>query len=459
MKIRTKLTIQYTAVTAIIFLLTMCAIYFYSEHTRSETFYRNLKREAVTKAHLFLSGKVEAATMQSVYLNNRNFIDEVEVAIYKEPFEMLYHDAIQSDIVKETPEMIGEVAQKEFIQFYEGNYQAIGMLYIFHGNKYIVTAAAYDGYGYANLEPLKEILLALSVMGLTILLITGYLLARSALAPVKVIVRKMESISASSIGERLPVGKNEDELNELNCSFNRLLDDLEKAFHAQKLFVSNVSHELRTPMAALVAETELTLLKPRERERYENSLQNILQDARRIISLIDGLLNLAKADYNPNQIKMEKVRLDELLLDAHKTVIAAHPSYKVELVFEGEAEDDSVLTVYGNAYLLTTAFVNLIENNCKFSQNQTSIVQIGYWNELAIIRFSDNGIGISEADKKNLFTPFYRGENYNFSPGHGIGLALVHKIITLHKGEIEIHSRENEGTTFVVKFNHIGILA
>lgn len=131
------------------------------------------------------------------------------------------------------------------------------------------------------------------------------------------------------------------------------------------MFVSNVSHELRTPMAALSAELDLAVQKERSPEQYQNAIHNALQDSQRVIKLIDGLLNLAKADYEPEQIKREEIRLDELLLDARELVLRAHPDFHVELVFEQEAEDDKVLTVIGNSYLLTTAFVNLIENNCK----------------------------------------------------------------------------------------------
>ncbi len=86
MKIRTALTWKYTAVTATLFLLCMVGISLVSEHTRDRTFFRNLKSEAITKAHLFLAGQVDAQTMQSVYLNNRQFINEVEVAVYTLPF-------------------------------------------------------------------------------------------------------------------------------------------------------------------------------------------------------------------------------------------------------------------------------------------------------------------------------------------------------------------------------------
>lgn len=455
MKIRTKLTIRYTAVTAFLFLLSMLAVYYFSEHTRSDTFFRTLRKEAVTKAHLFLNNQVDAKTMQSIYWNNRNFIDEVEVAVYTPQFDMLYHDALQSDIIKENKEMIDKIRIKRAIEFYMNDYQGIGMVYTFQGKDYVVTAAAYDGHGYMAQTALKEVLLALSLIVLSVLIIVGYLLARSSLAPVASIVKKAEEITASRIDKRLPVENEKDELGELSIAFNALLDRLEKAFSSQKMFVSNVSHELRTPMAALTAELELILLKERTPQRYEEAIHNVLQDAHRIVKLIEGLLNLMKADYLPEQIKMEEVRLDELLLDAREVVIRANTAYKVDLIFEQEADDDSVITVSGNTYLLTTSFVNLIENNCKYSDNHFSQIHISYWQDMSVLRFSDTGIGMTEEDKKQLFEPFYRGTNERSVQGYGIGMTLTQKIISLHRGTIEVYSHRGEGTTFIVKLPHV----
>ena len=92
MKIRTALTLKNTCVTAAILLLCMISIYLVSEHTRDQTFFRTLRSEGITKANLFLAGQVDARTMQSVYLNNKKFINEVEVAVYTTDFKMLYHD-------------------------------------------------------------------------------------------------------------------------------------------------------------------------------------------------------------------------------------------------------------------------------------------------------------------------------------------------------------------------------
>ena len=455
MKIRTTLTLQYAGLTAVVFFVFVMAVYYVSEHSRSNAFFRNLQSEAITKAHLFLKDQVDAKTMQSIYLNNQKFINEVEVAVYTTDFKILYHDALQNDIVKETPEMIKRILKRKNINFYVDEYQAIGLVYPFEGKDYVVTAAAYDGYGYANRDALRNMLILLFIGGLSVLVVVGYILSRSTLKPIRNIVKEAEKITASHIDKRLPVKNEQDELGELSTTFNALLERLEKSFNSQKMFFSNVSHELRTPMAALTAELDLALLKERSSEQYQMAIGNALQDSRRIVNLIDGLLNLAKADYQSEQITMEEVRLDELLLDARELVLKAHPDYHIELVFEQEAEEDNVLTIIGNSYLLTTAFVNLIENNCKYSSNRASSVLIAYWEQWAIIRLSDNGVGMSDTDKENLFKLFYRGENKHIASGNGIGMALTQKIIHLHKGELTVSSHKDEGTTFVVKLPHI----
>lgn len=148
--------------------------------------------------------------------------------------------------------------------------------------------------------------------------------------------------------------------------------------------------------------------------------------------------------------------MDELLLDTREFILKAHPEYHIELIFEQEeADDDRQITIMGNPYLLNIAFSNLIENNCKYSADHSSFIQISYWNEWTIVRMSDDGIGLSETDKQNLFTLFYRGEQEKMIEGHGIGMALSQKIIRLHQGNFTVNSEQGEGTTFTVELRHI----
>lgn len=456
MKIKASLTVRNTAATAAVFLFCLTLIYIVTGHTRKQTFSHDLKGEAITKAHLFLNGQVDAATMQSIYLNNKAFINEVEVAVYTTGFEMLYHDAIDNDIIKEDRDMVNRILEDKEIELTIGKYQGIGLLYSYEGTDYVVTAAAYDGHGHRNMQELLYTLISLFVIGLSLLGIVGYLLARSALKPIKDITDSAARITETHLDQRLPVRKEKDELDELGMAFNELLERLEKSFASQKNFVSNVSHEIKTPLAAIIAQLDLTLQKERTHEEYKASIANALNDARGMTQLTDGLLNLAKADYCPNQIKMEEIRLDELLLDVRSAMLRAHKDYHIELVFAQENEDDDrMITVFGNQYLLSVAFANLIDNNCKYSGNHTSVVQISCLQSDVIVSLSDTGKGIGEDEIEKVFTIFYRGEDNGQVKGHGIGMTLALKTVRLHGGDISIRSHKGEGTTFIVRMPHI----
>ena len=109
----------------------------------------------------------------------------------------------------------------------------------------------------------------------------------------------------------------------------------------------------------------------------------------------------------------------------------------------------------GNEYLLRVAFINLMENGCKFSKDNEAAIAITYFKDKTILRFQDHGIGMDEAELPHIFTPFYRGTNRQFAGGNGIGLSLTKKIIDLHRGTISVSSQKNEGTTFTVELPHV----
>jgi len=310
--------------------------------------------------------------------------------------------------------------------------------------------AGYDMYRILNIK-----LVAIWVVSFAILFVIGYFMARNALKPVSKIVKQVENITASNLSKRVEIDNTKDEIGELAITFNDMLNRLEESFESQKMFVSNVSHELRTPMAALIAELELSLHKERSNEDYRRVVENALADARNIEKLSNGLMDLAKASYNTDQIKMTAVRLDEALLDASAMVMKAQSDYNVNLIFSNDTDDDRMVTINGNEYLLRTAFINLMENNCKFSHNHSSTIRISFFQTKVSIRFSDTGIGISSKDMEQIFKPFYRGENHRFSAGNGIGMTLVERIVKLHNGTISVSSRQSEGTVFTVAFEHV----
>ena len=455
MKIRTRLTLLFTLITATILLAFAFVIYYSAKENREKEFYIALKKEAVTKANLLFDAKVDAKTLQDIYRSNRKVLNEVEVAIYDKNFKLFYHDAVDIDRVKETPEMIDEIFKNGEMQFYQEDWQVIGMLFTFEGDQYAITATALDEYGYNKLESLYRTIFLVFIISILIIYVAGRFFSKKAFQPIAAMTEKARSISATNLDLRLTSQNSKDELSELANTFNEMLDRLENSFESQKHFVSNISHEMRTPLAAIITELELSINKERNIEEYKTAIQNALSDSRKLARLSNSLLDLAKASYDPSEISFKPIRMDELLLDARHQVQRANPTYHIDINFENDFENDDEISINGNEYLLKTAFVNLLENGCKFSEDRHSVVSILIEKNKIKLKFSDKGIGISKDDLENIFTPFYRGNNKDFSDGNGIGLPLSKKIIELHQGSISVSSVVSEGTVFTVSLRNI----
>ena len=447
MKIKNKLSLLYTALTAAILLAFAGLIYYSAYQKREAEFYKSLKKEAITKANLFLNAKVEAKTLQTIYLSNREILNEVEAAIYDTSFALLYHDAVNIDVVKETKQMLREVMLKKEIYFYQNKWQVVGVEYKYTGKNYIVTASAYDQHGYDELQNLFKTISTVFFCSIVLIYFVGRFFSKKVLSPISNMVHKVKDITATNLDLRIPV-KGKDELAELASTFNGMLDGLEKSFDSQKEFVSNISHELRTPLSAIITELQLASEKDRAIAEYKSVIQNALNDSKKLVKLSNSLLDLAKASYDVRAITFKNMRLDEILIDAQNQVIKWDSSVIISISFENEIDE---IIVHGNEYLLKTGFINLMENACKFSKDKHCIVTISESKNKAILKFTDKGVGITPEDLKHIFMPFFRGENKTVAEGNGIGLSLTKKIIELHKGTISVVSSQNNGTTFVIE--------
>lgn len=451
MKIRTRLTFLFTFLLAVLLVVLMGVLYWTAGKSREVEFYRELKIEAVTKANLFLEAQVNPQTLHKIYQNNSQILNEVEVAVYDTSFRLLYHDAVEIDRVKETKEMIDNINQNGSLQFYQGKWQVIGIRYNFQGIDYIVTATAYDEYGYNKQADLLNIILILSGLSILILFFVGRFFAGRALNPVKRMIEEVNKIKATSLDLRLASQKNKDELNSLATTFNEMLNRLEQSFDSQKQFVSNISHELRTPLAAIITELQWAIDIERRKEEYQSSIQHALVDSKRIVKLTNSLLDFAKASYDTSEISFKTIRVDEVLLDACQQLQKSNPTYKFNINIDESLDSESLVSIEGNPYLLQVAFINLLENGCKFSKDKQCYVYLKKEQSNLVLKFVDKGIGISTDALNNIFIPFYRGESKHLIEGNGIGLSLTKRILELHKGTIQVQSKQGEGTIFIVK--------
>lgn len=449
MRLQQQISLMFTALAAGILLVFMGIVYFSAYTNRQNEFYNILEKEAITKANLLLEARLDSETLQTIYRNNREILYEVEVAIYNADQKLIYHDAVDIDFVKETPEMLQEISRKKKISFIQDKWQVIGFDFEYEGEHHIITAAAYDFYGFNKLDNLRNTMLLSFILGLAIIFLIGKYFSKRSLMPISGIIQEARNISASNLDLRIQEYNSKDELGQLAQTFNQMLERLEKSFDSQKQFVSYVSHELRTPLSAIIADLELSLDKDRTAQEYKETIQDVLSDSKKVARLTSTLLDFAKASYDRTEITFKPVRIDEVLLEASHQLQLNNPGYKIQLDFVGEMEEEDI-TIKGNPYLLGIAFSNLMENACKFSADQSCEVSISGNSSEIQIKFRDKGIGIPEEEQPHIFQPFFRGNNKSFSEGSGIGLTLVQKIIHQHAGVIQLDSKSGLGSIFTI---------
>jgi signal transduction histidine kinase len=197
----------------------------------------------------------------------------------------------------------------------------------------------------------------------------------------------------------------------------------------------------------------VALLQARDVPYYQQTLNDVLDEVQTMIDLANGLLDLARASSESTAVSFRPTRLDELLWQARSKLLSKRPDYVVSIDFDNLPDQDDELIIPGEEALLRTAFQNLMENGCKYSANGTVDVRIAFAPQQIQLTFTDTGYGISAEALPHLFEPFYRSpQTTSVAPGHGIGLALTHRIVRLHNGQITVYSKEGEGSVVTVQF-------
>lgn len=126
------------------------------------------------------------------------------------------------------------------------------------------------------------------------------------------------------------------------------------------------------------------------------------------------------------------------------------PESEIQVIFKGDHADMELLQVKGNGQMLRKAFMNLMENGCKYSEDHRVVIYLERVDQTVHLIFSDQGMGIPENEQEMIFEPFFRSKQSHGKEGYGIGLALVKRVVTIHGGEITLKSVHGSGTEFTI---------
>jgi heavy metal sensor kinase len=303
-------------------------------------------------------------------------------------------------------------------------------------------------------ETLDRLLLMILISIPLLLVITalsGYFLAARALAPIDQITRTAQKISTEDLSARLNLHGNDDEIGRLANTFDNMLSRLEEGFNRERQFTSDASHELRTPLAAMQAILSVTRSKQRPPEEYETAMDDLLEETGRLRALTEDLLYIARGDSRPIA-SYEKVNLSNLLIDVSESLRPLAESKGLLL----KQNIPTGFNLLGNSDALIRAFVNLLDNAIKYTEQGEIVVDAKKdENHVIEISISDTGRGIDQEHLAHIFDRFYRVDESRTTQGFGLGLSIVQEIVKAHKGTITVTSQIQKGTTFHINFTGV----
>ena len=306
-----------------------------------------------------------------------------------------------------------------------------------------------------NLKQLKEELnqLALSILFVSaiIAIVLGYLLSNQMTKPIKKIQEIISSISEENIStKRIKVSEKNDEFAIVSEHFNELLDKISFYIEQQKHFVEDVSHELRTPVA--IVEGHLKLLNRWGKDNpevLEESLQASLVELQRMKTLVQEMLDLSRAPQVKEQYKDATTNVTEVAKQVVHNFRVLYPEFT--FTFDDDLKHDLWIPIYLNH--LEQVVIILMDNAVKYSLDRKEIIlSLSKGEEHVEIAVQDFGMGMTEEDRRKVFSRFYRVDKARSRErgGNGLGLSIAKELIESYDGEISVTTLLNHGSIFKI---------
>ncbi|GAB3544009.1 sensor histidine kinase [Spirosoma fluminis] len=445
MLIRNRLTIIFTLLaTAIQIMLSLLVWYFYSLYRQEEFYSRLVSKARVTGRVLISRRHLHDDFFKNMVRTDLLTIVEEQISIYDDRRNLVFTNRTlkESEYYKEK---IPLITSDSLLKFRSGHLESIVMPYQDRGQLFYIFASGYDRIGFSKMSALQQILMLANLLGFALIVLAGWYFSGRVLKPISQIVDEVEQITATHLHKRVHEGNRRDEIAQLAMTFNQMLFRLEDAFVSQRSFVAHASHELRTPLTNTLGTLETSLRYDQNPDDWRESMEVAVDELKKVIALTNGLLGLAKV--TDGTVALTAVQVDDCLLTAIGQAQTKYPGRSLLLQFMATEEDS--FTIKGNASLLTTAFLNVLDNACKYSSEAVS-VQLHAKDEQITVSVTDQGRGIDENDAAHIFTPMFRGKNVEGVPGYGIGLPVTQKIIELHQGNLQIASNIDQGTSVTI---------
>lgn len=298
----------------------------------------------------------------------------------------------------------------------------------------------------AFINTINRLLMGVGVLSLILSFLYGSVMAKRLSTPISRVITTAQMISKGYFNDRITEPSSTKETAQLTETINNLAETLENQEVLRKRLTADVAHELRTPLATLQSHMEAMIdgIWNPDAERLKSCHEEIM----RINRLVGDLDKLAKYESENPILTKTSFDVSELIRHIIQNFENDFVNKDIEISFIGENE-----IVYADKDKISQVIINLLSNAQKYTQ-QGGVVEVAVKGAANVteITVKDNGKGIPQEDLPLIFERFYRADKSRnrLTGGAGIGLTITKAIVDAHKGKIQVNSKVDEGTEFII---------
>lgn len=269
----------------------------------------------------------------------------------------------------------------------------------------------------------------------------------------KTLHRLDEMLEQAMNGEFEEERYDETELSRLEAKWKQYLttckmsmEQLNKNREGMQALVSDISHQTRTPLSNILLYSQL-LCEQTENQEEKHLAEQIVRQAEKLEFLIQALVKMSRLESNILVLKPQRQPIEPLLLEAMEEILPKAEKKKIHIKRQGNPSHN-INAVYDKKWT-AEALGNILDNAVKYSPLESTVeVTLEKYEFYVCISVRDEGIGISEEERAQIFSRFYRSAEVQQEDGIGIGLYLAREIVQKEKGYMKVLSKKGKGSTF-----------
>ncbi|KAF0333688.1 HAMP domain-containing protein [Pediococcus acidilactici] len=308
----------------------------------------------------------------------------------------------------------------------------------------------------ADIQQVQKNLLVTFGLAILVAIVASYFLSRYMVRRIQKIRQAAHRVTEGDFEVQLDPGR-QDEIGELSADFNLMTkslkesnDEIKRQEERRRAFMADAAHEMRTPLTTINGLLEGLEYDAIPEDSKEESIRLMQRETKRLIRLVNDNL-----DYE--RIRTNKIKLDCQMVNLKQAVLRVVEQLGKKAEKESDqliVEMNSDVVVYADPDRLIQILFNIVQNGIQFTQNGQITVRAQNASNGTNIQISDNGIGMTEDQIKNIWERYYKADASRIQTKgeSGLGMAIVHELVQIHGGEIEVSSAPGRGTTFKLHF-------